>query len=143
MKVVNFESDYAPGTILRIVKTDDGDVILNIRGNGEMRIATSGGKLHGENLVSCMKGIDEVIAALEAQERGETEPKPLTTDELRIMQGDRIDIRHIGQCEGFYKDVIAPYFGTFEQYICNHDGRLTAVHLPLEHYGKQWLAYRF
>ena len=29
MKTALFESDYAPGTFLRIVQTDDGDIIFN------------------------------------------------------------------------------------------------------------------
>lgn len=68
MKTVSFESDYAPGTILQIVQTDDGDIVLKIRGNGEMRIATSGGKLHGKQLVDCLKGFEQVVAALEKVE---------------------------------------------------------------------------
>ena len=67
MKSVLFESDYAPGTFLQIVQTDDGDVILKIKGDGEMRIATSGGKLHGKRLVDCVEGFIAVIAALDEE----------------------------------------------------------------------------
>ena len=70
MKTVRFESDYAPGTYLTMVQTDDGDIILKIRGDGEMRIATSGGKLHGDQLVHCIHGFAEVIAALSDREGG-------------------------------------------------------------------------
>lgn len=64
MKNTVFESDYSPGTNLRLIKLDDGDVIIKIIGSGEMRIAASGGKLHGEKLVQCLKGFDSVIDAL-------------------------------------------------------------------------------
>lgn len=68
MRTAKFESDYAPGTLLRIVQTDDGDIVLKIRGDGEMRIATSGGKLHGKRLAACIDGFRQVIEALSAEE---------------------------------------------------------------------------
>ena len=74
MKTALFESDYAPGTFLRIVQTDDGDIVLKVRGDGEMRIATSGGKLHGDKLVACIKSFSAIIAALalyESEEKAE------------------------------------------------------------------------
>lgn len=64
MKRALFESDYAPGTTLTMVQTDDGDIILKIRGDGEMRIATSGGRLHGQNLVDCVGGFAKAIDAI-------------------------------------------------------------------------------
>ena len=67
MKSVIYESDYAPGTTLQIVQTDDGDIVLKIRGNGEMRIATNGGKLHGVALTECIQGFTKVINALEKE----------------------------------------------------------------------------
>lgn len=70
MKRAIFESDYAPGTNLAIVQTDDGDIILKITGNGEMRIATDGGKLHGQNLVDCVSGFAKAIDAICSAERG-------------------------------------------------------------------------
>ena len=45
-----FQSDYSPDTTMRITMTEDGDVIFKIRGPGEMRIATSGGHFHGQQL---------------------------------------------------------------------------------------------
>ena len=68
MKTVLFESDYAPGTYLRIVQTDDGDIVFKIRGSGEMRIATSGGKLHGEKLNAVSKAASALIDALSMDE---------------------------------------------------------------------------
>ena len=64
MKRVVFESDYAPGTNLVIMQTDDGDIILKISGNGEMRVATDGGKLHGQSLVDCVGGFAKAIDAI-------------------------------------------------------------------------------
>lgn len=68
MDQVRFESDYAPGTSLTITRTDDGDIILHIRGEGEMRIATNGGKLHGAPLVLCCNGFDAVMRAIRTSE---------------------------------------------------------------------------
>ena len=65
MEQVRFESDYAPGTWLTITRTDDGDIILRIRGDGEMRIATDGGKLHGKTLVDVCDGFDSIIRTLQ------------------------------------------------------------------------------
>ena len=74
MKSVKFESDYSPGTVLRIVQTDDGDIVLKIKGDGEMRIATSGGKLHGVQLVKCISGFSKVIDSME--------PRAITEEKL-------------------------------------------------------------
>lgn len=68
MKTTVFESDYAPGTFLRIVQTDDGDIVFKISGNGEMRIATSGGKLHGKKLSAVCAAANALIDALSAEE---------------------------------------------------------------------------
>lgn len=64
MKRAVFESDYAPGTTLFLLQTDDGDIIVKTRGDGEMRIATSGGKMHGRNLVDCVGGFAKAIDAI-------------------------------------------------------------------------------
>lgn len=68
MRSVKFVSDYCPGTVLRVVETDDGDIVLRIRGEGEMRIAMSGGKLHGTDLARVKSAFAEVIAVLSQQE---------------------------------------------------------------------------
>lgn len=47
---VLLRSDYSPETTMRITMTEDGDVIFKIRGPGEVRIATSGGAFHGQQL---------------------------------------------------------------------------------------------
>lgn len=65
MKQASFTSDYSPETKLAIIKTDDGDVVLKIRGPGEMRIATNGGKLHGEDLITVCEAFGTIIDVLE------------------------------------------------------------------------------
>lgn len=49
-RTVLLKSDYSPDTSMRITMTEDGDVVFKIRGSGEMRIATSGGAFHGQQL---------------------------------------------------------------------------------------------
>lgn len=58
---VKIPSDYDPNTFLRLTRTDDGDIIFNIIGKGEMRIATSGGYLHGLDLVAVVQALGIVI----------------------------------------------------------------------------------
>lgn len=62
-----FVSDYSPETKLMLMKTVDGDVVLKIRGPGEMRIATSGGKLHGNDLVDVIKSFDTIMRIMAKQ----------------------------------------------------------------------------
>lgn len=64
MKQVRFESDYSPGCYLVITQSVDGDIIVSIRGDGECRIATDGGKLHGETLVLVVQKFSEIIDLL-------------------------------------------------------------------------------
>ena len=64
---------------------------------------------------------------------------PLTLEELREMDGDKVSIHYI---DGFYTDEDGAYFGKFEQLVRECNGRLTACELPLKYYGKTWLAYR-
>lgn len=64
MKQAKFESDYAPGCYLTITQSPDGDIIINVRGEGECRIATDGGKLHGEKMVQVTSKFSEIIDLL-------------------------------------------------------------------------------
>lgn len=80
---------------------------------------------------------NEVLPRQEAEKN-----EPLTLDELRQMDGDKIYIQYIGPCEGFFKDEYAPYYGQNEQYVQKSNGTLQACGLPLKHYGKTWTAYR-
>lgn len=64
---------------------------------------------------------------------------PLTPEELREMDGEKIYVRYI---DGFYPDEDGAYFGKFEQIVRECDDGLAACELPLEYYGKTWLAYR-
>lgn len=67
---------------------------------------------------------------------------PLTLEELREMDGDKIYIQHIGACKGFFDDEYAPYYGKLEQYVQKYNGMLRACDLPSKYYGEAWLAYR-
>ena len=67
MKSVIYKSDYSDA-MLKIVQTDDGDIVLKISHPGEMRIATQGGKLHGEALVSVVNSFKNIIDVLEKEE---------------------------------------------------------------------------
>ena len=66
MKAVVYKSDYSDA-ILKIVQTDDGDIVLKISHPGEMRIATQGGKLHGAALVSVVNSFKNIIDVLEKE----------------------------------------------------------------------------
>ena len=66
MKAVVYKSDYSDA-MLKIVQTDDGDIVLKISHPGEMRIATQGGKLHGEALVSVVDSFKNIIDVLEQE----------------------------------------------------------------------------
>lgn len=66
MKAVVFKSDYSDA-VLKIVQTDDGDIVLKISHPGEMRIATQGGKLHGDALVSVVDSFKNIISVLEKE----------------------------------------------------------------------------
>lgn len=87
-----------------------------------------------EDGLSYWDAIDMAIAALD------TPNKPLTCEQLREMDGDKIAIHYIGECAGFYEDEIAPYYGDQEQYIQRYNGMLRACDLPLKYYGTQWTA---
>lgn len=73
MKQVKIQSDYGVDTYLIITKTDDCDVILKIIGNEEMRIATSGSRYKGETLWNILKGLNEVMNAVDTKGSGENE----------------------------------------------------------------------
>lgn len=69
LKCGTFKSDYSDA-ILKVVQTDDGDIILKILHPGEMRIATQGGKLHGDDLVSVVASFSNIIDILAKNDRG-------------------------------------------------------------------------
>lgn len=68
--MARYVSDYDPDVCLTIIQNDDGDILLKIRGNGPMRIATSGGKLHGTALVSVCASFRNIIEVLNSQVEG-------------------------------------------------------------------------
>ena len=61
MKIAKIASDYCPATSLCIVQTDDGDIGIRIFGNGEFRIATSGGRYRGQRLYNIVNKFSELI----------------------------------------------------------------------------------
>lgn len=63
MKMAKINSDYS-SSILSLIQTDDGDIIVNIYDRGEFRLATSGGKLHGQYLVDVLNKFSELIDLL-------------------------------------------------------------------------------
>jgi hypothetical protein len=67
MKQVKIQSDYGINTYLIITKTDDGDVVLKIIGNEEMRIATSGSRFEYNTLWDILKALNQVIEAVDKE----------------------------------------------------------------------------
>lgn len=70
MKQVKIQSDYGTDTYLIITRTDDGDVVFKIIGKEEMRIATSGSRFKGNTLINILKGLNEVIDAVDVRGGG-------------------------------------------------------------------------
>jgi len=60
MKMAKIESDYSPSK-LSLIQTDDGDIIVGLYDRGEFRIATSGGRLHGQCLSDVINKFSELI----------------------------------------------------------------------------------
>ena len=58
-------SDYSPDTCLTMTRSEDGDIALKIFGNGEMRIATSGSRLHGKDLVKVLKAFQNLMNVID------------------------------------------------------------------------------
>ena len=63
MKIAKIESDYSPSK-LSLTQTDDGDIIVGLYDRGEFRIATSGGRLHGQYLSDVVNKFSELIDLL-------------------------------------------------------------------------------
>lgn len=82
--------------------------------------------------------LEELCAILNDEQQAQGND-PLTLEQLREMEGDKIYIHYI---DGFYSDEDGAYFGKFEQLVRECEGKLTACELPLKYYGKTWLAYR-
>lgn len=69
MKSAVIKSDYSEA-MLRIIQTDDGDIVLKVIGDGEFRIATSGGRLHGEELVSVITSFATILDTYKKKTEG-------------------------------------------------------------------------
>lgn len=63
MKMAKIESDYSPSK-LSLIQTDDGDIVVGLYDRGEFRIATSGGRLHGQYLSDVVNKFSELIDLL-------------------------------------------------------------------------------
>lgn len=114
----------------------------NGQGGGEWRVNIDGCEergLHVDRLAAYEEtGVEpEEIAALISPPND-----PLTLEELREIDGDKIYIQHIGACKGFLDNEYAPYYSEFEQYVQKYNGMLRACDLPSKYYGEAWRAYR-
>ena len=67
MKMAKIESDYSPSK-LSLIQTDDGDIIISLYDRGEFRIATSGGRFHGQCLVDIVNKFSELIDLLNKED---------------------------------------------------------------------------
>ena len=67
-RMARLRSDYSPNTVLSIVRSDDGDICLRVFGDGEMRIATSGSRLHGDDLIRVIDAFQKLIDAIPTEE---------------------------------------------------------------------------
>lgn len=63
MKMAKIESDYSPSK-LSLIQTDDGDIVVGLYDRGEFRIATSGGRFHGQQLGNIVNKFSELIDLL-------------------------------------------------------------------------------
>ncbi len=61
VEFARIRSDYSHDTLLLISRSEDGDVGIKIVGDGEMRIATDGGHLHGDALVRVIDAFQTLI----------------------------------------------------------------------------------
>lgn len=96
-----------------------------------------GERTFNENFIFCRRcGVRNGTGVAPANPTSE----PLTLEQLREMDGDKINIHYIGDCAGFYEDETATYYGDLEQYIQRDNGLLRACNLPLKYYGKKWTA---
>lgn len=60
MKKARIASDYSPSK-LSLIQTDDGDIVVGMYDRGEFRIATSGGRFHGQRLSDIVNKFSELI----------------------------------------------------------------------------------
>ncbi len=68
------KSDYGNHTSLVIARNEDGDVCIKIFGDEDMRIAVSGSRLKGGNLIKVVDAFQNLIDVLN-EINGELEPE--------------------------------------------------------------------
>jgi hypothetical protein len=71
-QVAKFQSDYDPDTVFTIIRSPDGDITLDIHGDGECRIAMSGSRLRGRRKAKIVMAFQNIIDLLNEKERHET-----------------------------------------------------------------------
>lgn len=69
MKSARIESDYSTSK-LHLIQTDDGDIVVGLYDRGEFRIATSGGRLYGQQLADVVNKFSELIDLLNNISKG-------------------------------------------------------------------------
>ena len=64
--MARLKSDYSTNTVLSIVRSEDGDVCIKIFGDDEMRIATSGSRLQGDDLVRVIDAFQNLMDVIDS-----------------------------------------------------------------------------
>lgn len=100
VKQSRFVSDYSPAegddsVALKLIQTDDGDIIIDIRHhpdncNDTVRIATSGSRMHGEKAVRITQLFSQLIDEFNNPGVVLAEPHQFTREELQQMGGKPI-----------------------------------------------------
>ncbi len=70
MKIAKIDSDYSSSK-LSLIQTDDGDIVVGLYDRGEFRIATSGGRFHGQQLSDIVNKFSELIDIINGVSRYE------------------------------------------------------------------------
>jgi len=70
---------------------------------------------------------------------GDKKPMPLSYGAVKALNGEKV---HICYMAGWPESKCVPYYGQHEQYIEEYNGMLRATDLPLQYYGREWVAYR-
>jgi rubrerythrin len=74
MKTGKLLSDYSPDTFLKIIKNDDGDIIVTKCGKDEFRIATSGSRISAPRKSGILGLFEQLIDAFNNENEEEADP---------------------------------------------------------------------
>ena len=83
--------------------------------------------------------IHEKLADVTDINVGDKKPMPLSYGAVKALNGEKV---HICYMSGWPDSKCVPYYGQHEQYIEEYNGMLKATDLPLQYYGREWVAYR-